>query len=162
MEELIGSDLEIPNVLFLGSMGARGNYIYSLLYTVPASPVPSPASPVPSPAFPVTPQWSPTPNPHINRKEYKMNMFAKVAFKLTHLVTHLNINALIPSLALLYKKVVLPHAALVALGFVAKKLRANRELGRRFVSKAKVSMLTLIPMLCEFLEFTLKKSATTG
>ena len=90
-----------------------------------------------------------------------MNIFAKVAFKLTHVVTHLNINALIPSLGLVCKKVVLPNAALVTLGFVAKKLRANRELGKFFVSKAKVLMLTLMPILSEFLEFTLKNRATT-
>ncbi len=90
-----------------------------------------------------------------------MNLLSKVAFKVASAISHLNLNALIPSLGLVCKKVVLPHAALVALGFVAKKLRTNRELGRRFVSKAKVLMLTLIPMLCEFLEFTLKKSATT-
>jgi hypothetical protein len=89
-----------------------------------------------------------------------MNIFAKVAFKVASAISNVKLNTLTPILGLLYKKVVLPHAALVALGFVAKRLRTNRELGRRFVSKAKVLMLTLIPMLCEFLEFTLKKSAT--
>ena len=90
-----------------------------------------------------------------------MILLSKVALKLTHVVIHLKLKSLIPSLGLVCKKVVLPHAVLVTLGFVAKKLRANRELGRLLVSKAKVLMLTLIPILSEFLEFTLTNRATT-
>ncbi len=90
-----------------------------------------------------------------------MILLSKVALNLTHVVTHLKLKSLIPSLALVCKKVVLPHVVLITLDLARKKLRANRELGKFFVSKAKGLMLTLIPMLCEFLEFTLKKSATT-
>lgn len=90
-----------------------------------------------------------------------MNLLSKVALRVTRALANVGLNALIPSLALVCKKVVLPHVVLITLDLARKKLSANRELGKFFMSKAKVLMLSLIPMLCEFLEFTLKKSATT-
>lgn len=90
-----------------------------------------------------------------------MNLLSKVAFKLTHVVSHLNVRALLPRIGLILKKVVLPHVALVTLDFAVKKLSANRELGRRVVSKAKVLLTTLAPILREFLKFTLNNHPTT-
>lgn len=90
-----------------------------------------------------------------------MNLLSKVALKLTHVVIHLKLKSLIPSLALVCKKVVLPHVVLITLDLARKKLSANRELGKFFMSKAKVVTLALIPILSEFLEFTLKNRATT-
>lgn len=90
-----------------------------------------------------------------------MNLFSKVAFKLAQIVTHLNVRALLPRIGLILKKVVLPHVALVTLDFAVKKLSANRELGRRFISKAKILMTTLAPILREFLKFTLNNHPTT-